>query len=58
MGLPLGRNLIETLGSQVCLHAVLEAGGLEGGLQVLSGGNHCLLEVAEGVEDVEAQSKS
>ena len=47
--LPFRGNLIETLGGEVGLDAVLDTGGLEGGLDVLARGDDCLLEVAEGV---------
>ena len=47
--LPFRGNLIKTLSSEVGLHAVLDTRGLEGCLDVLARGDHCLLEVAEGV---------
>lgn len=49
VSLPFRGNLIKTLSSEVCLHAVFDTGGLEGGLDVLARGDHCFLEVAEGV---------
>ena len=49
VGLPFRGNLIKTLGCEVGLHAVLDTRGLEGGLDVLARGDHCFLEVAEGV---------